>query len=62
MATESTQNPPDDPSKKKILTKEMIEQLKAQLDAMEGKEIKEGGPVTHGPGEHEIGWYIAYST
>jgi hypothetical protein len=52
-------NPPDKPS---VLTKEMIDKLKDQLDAMEGKEIKSGGPVSHKPGDNTVAWYIAYGT
>ena len=55
----------DDQKPKTVLTKEMIEKLKAQLDAMEGKEINEGdGVVLKNPkeGVHVAGWYIAYST
>lgn len=54
---------PNAPAQPPVLTKEMIEKLKAQLDAMEGKEIQAGGPVTLTPGtEKELGWYIAYGT
>lgn len=54
---------PDDQPPPKIMTKEMIEKFKAQLDEMHGVEIKEGGPITHQEiGGHSEAWYIAYST
>jgi hypothetical protein len=53
---------PNDPKQPNVLTKEMIETLKKQLDEMEGKEIKEGGPVVHAPGTNDVAWYIAYKT
>ena len=46
-----------------VLTKEMIDELKKQLDEMEGQEISEDSPVqfTNEPSE-DVAWYIAYST
>ncbi len=50
------------PTTPQVLTKEMIEKLKDQLDQMEGKEITEGSAISHKPGVNATGWYIAYST
>lgn len=54
---------PNDPQNQNVLTKEMIEELKKQLDEMEGQEIGADSPVQfNNEPSDEVAWYIAYST